>query len=181
MERTLKVSIMYLDLTTDVILLCIVMATASWDNFRNFNLFPNQIALILLASIIVPLVLSAIMIAYKRPLVILDTKQWKTLSRDKNRNLILKARIVIVLFFPFVPAMILHSRENEEEQRKSLKGKDWEKEEQLKNCVLEECEELSEFLNEILRSSGTVLFGAPFVTRLVTVSDSNLSSGIEKF
>ena len=147
LKRVLSIAATYLDLTTDTILLVAVM-TIVISTAESFTNFTFQVVFILLLSIVVPIFISAIMIAYTRPLVILGAKRWKRLSTDESRIAILKARIAIIFFFPLVPALIVHSRENAKEQKRSLKGKDWQKTKIVKNSVLEASDELTAYINE---------------------------------
>ena len=147
LKRVLSIAATYLDLTTDTILLVAVM-TVVISTAESFTNFTYQVVFILLLSIVVPIFISAIMIAYTRPLVILGAKRWKRLSTDESRIAILKARIAIIFFFPLVPALIVHSRENAKEQKRSLKGKDWKKTKIVKNSVLEASDELTAYINE---------------------------------
>ena len=80
---------------------------------------------ILLFSIIMPLLISAFMIAYSTPLVIIRSKQWKK-TTESTLELVI-ARIFIMLFFLIVPAIIILGSESAKEERKSLKRKNKEK------------------------------------------------------
>ena len=88
-------------------------------------MFAAQMANILLFSIIMPLLISAFMIAYSTPLVIIRSKQWKK-TTESTLELVI-ARIFIVLFFLIVPAIIILESESAKEERKSLKRKSKEK------------------------------------------------------
>ena len=114
--------------------------TSTWEQFTTFSF---QLALLLLVSIILPFLTSAIMIGRKRPSVILSAHQAKEIRDTKRQNKfeLVILRIIIVLLFPLVPAMIILSSENSNEKRKSLKGK-------INKELLEEWEILTNHLNE---------------------------------
>ena len=140
-----KVAASYVDLVTDAILLGTVMAVVKLSS-DNFTLFPSQIAFVLLSTVIVPLLTSSLIIAFTRPFVILGAHQWKELSGRKGRIPFGIAGLICFLFSPLVPAMIIIATENAEERLKSLK---LEKEEKpVKDSAVEECNMLTEFINE---------------------------------
>ena len=147
LKRLKRVAFSYLDLITDSMLLRTVMTAIvlSLDNFMDFT---SQVALILLASIVVPLFTSALMIAIRRPLVILNAHQWKECRENESKIPILIARVVILLFFPIIPAMIILSNETAKEQRELLKTNVEETGEGPKDSDLEENELLTEFIDE---------------------------------
>ena len=109
-KRFLRTAISYLDLVTDSMLLSAVVTVAFVSNI-NFTLFPSQIAILLLSSIIIPLLVSAIMVATRRPLVILDAYQWREFTTKNSKLPVFISRLVILLFFPIIPAMIINSDE----------------------------------------------------------------------
>ena len=85
--------------------------------------FTTQIAKLLLASIVAPLLTSAFMIAFTRPLVMLDVYEWKRLSDNPNIIVITFMRVITVFSFLIVPAMIVLANEHAKEERKSIKSK----------------------------------------------------------
>ena len=146
LKKLMMVIISYLDLTTDVILLSTTMMVLG-ESMNNYKLFSTQLALILLLSIIVPLFISAMIIASNSPLLIMRPKQWKRLSYHQN-SVLVAARILIVGCFPTVPAMLILSKENAVEKRTSLKSKNYTLKDLVKQSVLEECEVLTEYIDE---------------------------------
>ena len=107
-KRVVMVANSYLDFVSDTILLSAILNSLEYS--LEPTKFASQVGLILLVSLIFPLLLSAITIAYKKPLVIVNYFIWshfkETASAKKNK-LILVCRIIIILFFPMVPALIL--------------------------------------------------------------------------
>ena len=149
LKRLKMVGISYLDLINDSILLGVILSVIEGNLFETSHEFPSQIALILLTSIIVPLLLSTIQIAYHRPLVVLNSCQWiqwKSNVRDKHK-LVLLSRICIICCFPLVPAMILLAREKAKEEGKALKNEDLRNERSLQAAIAKS-ELISDFLEE---------------------------------
>lgn len=139
-----KILAFYLDLVTDTILLGTVLTVIELS-YYNYEDFESQVALILLSSIVIPIVLSAMMIAFTRPLVISNPNQWKKFKTDQNLIPIFVIRIIILLFFPLMPAIIIISNENAKEQRKSLKINEVDT---VTNATLEECDDITTFIDE---------------------------------
>ena len=75
-----KVTLSYLDFITDSILLCSTMLVLGDTWWKDPTQFPSQVAILLLVSIFVPLLISALSIAYSRPLILLEPRQWKKIT-----------------------------------------------------------------------------------------------------
>ena len=127
-----KVTFSYMDLIADTILLSNVMVVVT----LSFTQFTSQVALLLLCSIVVPLLVSAITVALKRPFVILNQHQWKQFTTNKSKKPLWIARSIILLLFPIVRAMILVSNETAKEELASLKSKTNKKPEEVEDSVL---------------------------------------------
>ena len=112
----------YVDLFTDSLLLFTILSVTNFD-FSDDMSFTTQIAKLLLASIVAPLLTSAFMIAFTRPMVILDVYEWKRLSDNPNIIVITFMRVITVFSFLIVPAMIVLANEHAKEERKSIKSK----------------------------------------------------------
>jgi hypothetical protein len=112
----------YVDLFTDSLLLFTILSVTNFDFSDDMN-FTTQIAKLLLASIVAPLLTSAFMIAFTRPLVMLDVYEWKRLSDNPNIIVITFMRVITVFSFLIVPAMIVLANEHAKEERKSIKSK----------------------------------------------------------
>ena len=138
----------YLDLVNDTILLFAILS-AIHDVFDPTK-FASQVAMTLLVSLIVPLLMSAVTIAHQRPLVIIDSCQWihcKGAVVDKKK-MVLVCRIIIVIFFPIVPAMILFASEKAKEKRNGLKTKDLRNDRVKQEEAIVRSELLTDFINE---------------------------------
>jgi hypothetical protein len=140
--RLKKVFACYMDLTTDSILLYSIWYTVGDGKFEEFS---YQVAVILLVSIIVPLYSSAFSIAISRPLVILKAAHWKNLTLNPNKPMLVISRIVVILFPPLVPALIIISNENAKERRSALKDSD---KAIVEQSDLDVCEHLTEYIDE---------------------------------
>ena len=112
----------YVDLFTDSLLLFTILSVTNFDFSDDMN-FTTQIAKLLLASIVAPLLTSAFMIAFTRPLVMLDVYEWKRLSDNPNIIVITFMRVITVFSFLIVPAMIVLANEHAKVERKSIKSK----------------------------------------------------------
>ena len=143
-----KVATSYLDLITDGILLYTILEVAPLA--KSQSTFSDQVAVILLVSIIVPLVTSGITIAFRWPLVVLSTNQWRFLKVSENTFLIVAVKILLGLFIficsPLIPAIITLSNEQAKDERKALIQKHKNNLEQV--SVLEEFEALTKYINE---------------------------------
>ena len=144
--RLKKVFACYMDLTTDSILLYSIWYTVGDGKFEEFS---YQVAVILLASIVIPLYSSAISIAISRPLVILKAAHWKNLTLNSNKPMLVISRIVIILFPPLVPALIIISNENAKERRSALKDSN---KAIVEQSDMEICEHLTEYMDEARRA-----------------------------
>ena len=121
--------------------------------WNNPGMFSSQVGILLLASIIIPLLLSAVSLANKRPLMVLDSKnwiKWKAITdENKSRKAFWSLRIFIVILPPLVPAVILFSSEKAKEERKSLINKSYqEEEESFHVSTLEKFKLLTEYVEE---------------------------------
>ena len=142
-----KVFSSYVDLVTDSILLGTILAVVALS-LENFNSFPSQVGIILLSSIIVPLITSAATIAFTRPYVILNSQQWRELAVSESKISLYIARTIIILCSPFIPAMIIVSKEWAKDKLDSLKSKYDNEEKTVKESVIEEFDRNVKFIKE---------------------------------
>ena len=142
-----KVFSSYVDLVTDSILLGTILAVVALS-LENFNSFPSQVGVILLSSIIVPLIPSAVIIAFTRPYVILNSQQWRELAVSECKISLYIARTIIILCSPIVPALIIISKERAKDKLNSLKTKFRGEEETVKESVIEEFDRNVKFIKE---------------------------------
>ena len=114
------VALSYLDLSFDSILLGTVIGALGSGGLDDTTLFTTQISILLLTSILVPSLMTAINIAHKRPLVVLGSTKWMPANVCEDKKSILCLRILIVCLFPIVPALVLLSDYEAKEKRKTL-------------------------------------------------------------
>ena len=146
----LKLAISYLDITMDSILLYTILAVLG-STLENLKLFSSVVAILLMVSIFFPLFMTAISIAYRRPLVILSHDiwiKWKTSTVNQYRKVVCISRIVIICFFPMIPAMIISSSEKAKEKRKALKKLGTDNDESIQRSDAEEIELITKYINE---------------------------------
>ena len=140
----------YLDLTLDCILLYTII-NGLGPTVENIMLFSSVIAMLLLVSILVPTLSTAISISFIRPLVVLDQElwnKWKNSSGHLQTIVVLFVRFFIVLFFPFVPAIIMISSIKAKEDRKAISDKYSKKDTMIPVSDLEESELITKYVNE---------------------------------
>ena len=148
-----KIITTYLDVTNDCILLGAVVATIDFILFGQFQFqvlfgqFQFHVALILLMSIIIPMLVSAAMIAFTHPFVVLRALPWKKLSTSHSTLQLVLIRTITIIGFLFVPALLIVGKDEAIEQRKSLKGKRTKIEDLVKPSVLENCQILTDYIN----------------------------------
>ena len=144
-----RVATSYLDLITDGILLYTILNVAPLAQSQ--STFSDQVAVILLVSIVVPLLTSGITIAFRWPLVVLNSNQWRFLKARENKFLTIPLKILLALFIficsPLIPAIITLSNEKAKDERKALLQKH-KKNNLEEESVLEEFEALTKYINE---------------------------------
>ena len=108
-----RIATSYLDLITDGILLYTILNVAPLAQSQ--STFSDQVAVILLVSIVVPLLTSGITIACRWPLIVLSSNQWRFLKVSENKFLTIPVNILLGLFIficsPLIPAIITLSNE----------------------------------------------------------------------
>ena len=155
LKRLMSVFISYLDVTTDLILLGTVWAVLAGTSYLD-NQFAYQVAIILLVSIVIPLLTSAIMIASSQPFVVMKALAWKKLTKNHTDFEIGFVKSIVMAFFPFVPALIIIGKENAIDKRKSLRDKNYKKEDLVSTSVLKECQLLTDYINECSAAQLTI-------------------------
>ena len=146
--RFLTVAMAYLDLCFDSILVGTILIVLG-HTITQYNLFSTQLAILLLASILVPSFATANKIARSRPLIAVGLDEW--VRRNEHE----KYKIVILQFILhckclLVPAMIIRSEEKATERQKILKDRivKMAKDKNVQDSDLEEVEQINAFLNE---------------------------------
>ena len=153
-KRLVLVVVAYLDLIFDSILIMSILIVIGPTFMSNTpTIFSSQVGILLLASVVVPLLKSAVTLANKRPLVVLDSNswvKWKTRSCETDsRKGLWPFRIFNVICLLLVPAILVLSSERAKEKRKSLINKSYQKEEEsFRASTLKEFELLTEYIEE---------------------------------
>ena len=89
--------------------------------FYQFGTFPSTIAWILVASIVPPLLFSAIETAKDRPTSVLGSSAWKRFEENPpSRCKMWCLRTFIIVFYPMIPAINICAREAAKVKKKKL-------------------------------------------------------------
>ena len=146
-RRFLTMIPLYLDLCFDSILLGTILKVLGASIIGSYELFSSQVALILLASILVPSWMTAFIIALNRPLVVVGSDQWiQRLSHSRFE--MIRLRMFIMVFSLFVPALVISAEEKAQDNRKVLVAKIEKSQDNVQASDLEKLELLTRFLNE---------------------------------
>ena len=149
-SRFFLITVMYLDLSMDSIVLFIILFVLG-PTLTDQSLFSTQIAILLLLSIVVPGMLTAIDIAYNRPVVVAGPDAWvrfKKLDKTESKKELTFLRILIVLLSPIVPALIVLSDEKAKHKTELLKDKCNQKDYIVQDSDVDKSEQLDAFINE---------------------------------
>ena len=144
----------YLDLTKDTALLMEMMLVVQAGLFLKFGTFPSAIAWILVASIVLPLLFSAVETAKNRPTIILGSNVWQSFEENPpSRCKIWLLRILIIVFYPAIPAINICAREAAKAKKGKLlekTKKEFSKEDStIHREVLERLAQLEKYLVEV--------------------------------
>ena len=146
-RRFITMTLSYLDLGFDSILLGTILKVLGASIIGNYELFSSQVALLLLASILVPSWITAFSIARNRPLVVVGSDQWiQRLSHGRCKMFFLQ--IIIMVCSLIVPALVIRAEEKAQEKRKILVARIKKSPDNVQGSDLEELELLTRFLNE---------------------------------
>ena len=146
--RFLTVGMAYLDLCLDSILVGTILIVLG-NTITQYNLFSTQLAILLLASILVPSFATANKIARSRPLIAVGLDEWVRRNEHKKYKIVI-LQFVLHCKCLLVPAMIIRSEEKATERQKILKNKivQMAKDNNVQDSDLEEVEQINAFLNE---------------------------------
>ena len=125
LESLLLVTLAYLDLSLDLVLLLSILI-ALGSTISDYTLFSSQVVYLLCASIIFPALATASTIAFRWPHVVIGSDEWIMCKRsdivfDKKKLVVL--RILIIGFSPMVPALVIMSDLRANHKRKELNDK----------------------------------------------------------
>ena len=108
---------LYLDLIMDIALVFILVAVKG--SYLQFEMFTTQLLLLLVVSIAFPHFKSALTTAHQTPLVVLRYTTWKmyTSGRPISQRQLFFIKSCVFMFYPFVPALLMHNTHEVEKQR----------------------------------------------------------------
>ena len=146
--RFLTVGMAYLDLCLDSILVGTILIVLG-NTITQYNLFSTQLAILLLASILVPSFATANKIARSRPLIAVGLDEWVRRNEHKKYKIVI-LQFVLHCKCLLVPAMIIRSEEKATERQKISKDRiiQMAKDKNVQDSDLEEVEQINAFLNE---------------------------------
>ena len=157
--RLVKMIASYVDLVRDTVLVGLLVTIIGYKGFfsEDITLFPNVVILILVATVAVPLFVSAVQTSYKHPLTIFEFPVWHD-YRTKPACGWKLAFIRLTVFFGyiFVPSVLINNKEKAKLRRQALEERGKEKfdpeEGVVTNKTLEEQEQIEAYLDEVSKA-----------------------------
>ena len=98
-----------------------------------------------------PALITAATISTNWPLVVMGSDEWikeKKALDDRNKKNLLILRVLVILFFPIVPALVMVSGNEAEKKRNAVKDRIQQSETGVTQSDIEEVEYLTKFLDE---------------------------------
>ena len=122
--RLRMVVLIYFDLVKDLFLLVALMYILQRRLIYEFFTFASFFTWILAASILLPLIFSALEVVWCRPSVIFGHKTWLK-HKDSHNSKFIIIKVLTFLFYFTIPALLLDTKEEVKAERKKLlhKGK----------------------------------------------------------
>ena len=159
----------YVDLIQDSTLLVTLIYLLQGGLFTHFTTFACQVFWHLAASIVIPLLISALVTVRHHPLLILGFRSWEFHKHTPpSRRRLWGIRFLTFFFYPMVPAMLLHAREEAKQRVEDILERGKERAE----MTMEEMEEV-DYLSEYLKDARKALltfkrneFGVEMVLQL---------------
>ena len=153
--RALKTILSYVDLVRDAVLVGLLINLTGFSLFsKDITLFHNVVILDLLATVTVPLFVSAILTSCRHPLTIFEFSVWKNYRKNPagwwEMSFI---RLGVFFGYIFVPSILINNKEEARLKRKILmeQGKEeYDSNEGIvSNKTLEEQEHIETYHNEV--------------------------------
>jgi hypothetical protein len=142
-KRFVMVSVSYLDLIKDTILLATLVYLLQDTLFTDFTAFPSQLTWVLLMSVVIPLLTSALETAHSRPLLILGFSTWEQCRKTPlSRSKLLIIKIVTIVCYPLVPGILIMAQEEANRRLEELLT-------EVKEEAMEEIQELYKYREQV--------------------------------
>ena len=156
LSRMRKMVVPYIDLVKDTFLVVFIIdATGYLGQFSaDVTLFQNAVIRILIATVLVPLFVSAAKTSARYPLAIFEFPVWRNFNAEQpSKSKLAFIRLLVFCCYIFVPAVLINNREKAKLKRQMLqeKGKeDYDSNEGvMTNAMLEEQEQIETYLEEL--------------------------------
>ena len=155
----LKMTVTYIDVVRDTILVAILIKITGFEGFfsEDITLFPNVVIVILSATVAVPTFISAVQTSARHPLTIFQFSGWNYYQTNPaGRWEFGIIRLLVFTCYVFVPALLIYNRHKATVRRQILEEQAKEeydtKEGIVANETLEEQEQIEAYLDEVRKA-----------------------------
>ena len=153
--RLVKTIASYVDVVRDSVLVGLLITITGMGFFSDdITLFPNVVISILLATVVFPLLVSAIQTSWRHPLTIFEFPVWHNYrTNPAGRWEMARIRLLVFFCYIFVPSILLNNKEKAKLRVKMLEeqGKEEFNSEEgiVTNKTLDEQEQIEVYLDEV--------------------------------
>ena len=168
-----KMAVSYLDLVRDIVLVVLILQVTGHIGLFNEDSthFQNVVIWILIATIVVPLFISAAITSANHPLTVFEFQVWRNFTAEQPGWWKMAfIRLVVFSFYIFVPAVLIYNKENAKLRRETLQEQGKEEYDGndgiLSNDKLEEMKQIAVYLDEV-RKAHLVLKSTEYALELV--------------
>ena len=154
-SRTLKMVATYVDLVRDIFLVVFIISLGLFS--AGVTLFQDVVIWILIATVAVPLFVSAVRTSARHPLTIFEFHIWRNFTAERpSKCKMAFIQLLVFAFYIFVPAILIKNKEKAKMRKQVLEeqGKEeYESEEGVvTNETLEEQEQIEAYLDEVRKA-----------------------------
>ena len=154
-SRIRKMVASYVDLVRDIILVVFIIDLGLFS--ADITLFQNVVIWILIATVAVPLVVSAVQTSARHPLTIFEFPVWQNFTAEQpGRYKFAFIRLLVFFCYIFMPAILINNKEKAKLRRQVLEEQGKEeydsKEGMVTNETLEEQEQIETYLDEVRKT-----------------------------
>ena len=149
----------YVDFVRDWVLVALLITITGYQGFfsDHITLFPNVVILILLATVAVPLFVSAVQTSARHPLTIFNFSEWNNYRTNPAGWWELAViRLVVFSCYIFIPAILINNKEKAKLRRQILEEQGKEEYESnegmVMNETLEEQDQIEAYLDEVRKA-----------------------------